>query len=89
MRVSLELKDNTKYVYDISIIEEGTDFDFLSYGKVEIYYTYIDTYNVIKISKIIVNGVPNGILKDKYDDCFDIRPYKYIHILHKNSKKSK
>lgn len=85
LKVYLELKDDIKYVYNISIIEEGTDFDFLSYGKVEIHYNYIND-DISTIKKIIVNGISNGILKDKYDDCFDIRPSKYIHILHKYSQ---
>ena len=68
-------KTDNVYVYDISVIEETPTSDFIAYGIVEIYY---DNKG---ITKIIVNNVENGCLKDKYDDCFDIQPHHYINLI--------
>ncbi len=75
----LESKDKEKYVYSITIIEEGTTFDFVALGKVEIYYQIRDSK--IKLKQILVNGVINGPLHDRYNDCFNIRPEDYLHLL--------
>jgi hypothetical protein len=75
----LESKDAEKYVYSITIIEEGSTFDFMALGKVEIYYQIRDSK--IKLKQILVNGVINGPLHDKYNDCFNIRPEDYLHLL--------
>ena len=40
---NLEYNDNEKYIYSISIIEEGNAFDFVALGKVEIYYKIINS----------------------------------------------
>jgi len=76
---NLEYNDNEKYIYSISIIEEGNAFDFVALGKVEIYYKIINSK--IQIKNILVNGVINGELHDKYNDCFYIRPEHYLHLL--------
>ena len=68
-------KSDTKYVYDISIIEETPSNDNHAYGIVEI---YLDNN---QITKIIVNDVEDGDLHDKYNDCFDIKPSGYMGVI--------
>ena len=78
LTVSLKSKDNTKYVYKISIIEEEPSSEFVADGTVEI------LYDSSGINEIIVNGVKDGLLRDKYNDSFNITPEHYIHILYKS-----
>ena len=84
INIVLVSKSDNKYIYDIEIIERIPSGTFIASGTVEIDYN--NQYQEInKIEKIIVNGVEDGLLNDIYNDCFDIYPYKYIHILHKNN----
>ena len=69
-------KSDTKYIYDITIIEETPTNDFLAHGKVEI---CLDNQ---QISKIIVNDIENGYLHDKYNDCFNIKPSDYMGVIY-------
>jgi hypothetical protein len=73
-------KSDNVYVYDISVIEETQKSDFLAFGIVEIHYDGVD------ITKIIVNNVENGCLKDKYDDCFNIKPFCYMNLIYSKYK---
>jgi len=70
----LEIKDNY-YKYYICIQEEITRAHFVATGIVEF---FLQGKNIISI---VVNGVENGKLHDKYDDSFDIRPEDYLHII--------
>jgi hypothetical protein len=76
----LKEKTDNKYVYYISITEEMGRFHFVSKGNVEIYYNITENSNS-SINNIIVNGIENGILKDKYGDNFNITPNIYVHLL--------
>ena len=75
--VNLGSKSDTKYVFDIQILEEYSSSTFLASGTVEIYFRHN------QIEKIIVNGYEDGPLTDLYNDNFDIYPHQYINILHK------
>jgi hypothetical protein len=73
----LENNDNY-YKYNITIQEEWSYASSVAYGTVEI---FVDNN---KINKVIVNDIENGTLKDKYNDCFDINPNKYLHLIYNN-----
>ncbi len=77
LAIELISKTDSKYMYDITIVEGTQTSTFVASGKVEIYFTHN------QIEKIIVNGVDDGSLNDKYNDCFTIYPHKYINILRK------
>ncbi len=79
---SLNSKDENKYVYDVMIKEQTNTAEFVAIGKVEIYYNIVDSN--IKFKQILVNGVINGPLHDKYNDCFIIYIETYLHLLVKN-----
>ncbi len=72
-------KTDTEYIYSIRVAESIPNGDFLALGTVKIIY---DSNNK-KISKIYVNDIEDGMLHDKYNDCFDIYPSSYIHLLKK------
>ena len=72
-------KTDTEYIYSIQITESIPTGDFVALGTVKIIY---DSNNK-KISKIYVNDIEDGMLHDKYDDCFDVYPSTYIHLLKK------
>jgi hypothetical protein len=74
-------KTSDLYSYDIIIQEETTSGHFVACGKVNI---YLENGN---IKEIFVNGVKDGKLYDKYDDCFSIHPEQYIHLICINSKR--
>lgn len=73
-------KIDNVYSYNISIIEETPTADFHAFGIVEIHY------NDGNINKIIVNHKENGYLHDKYNDCFDIKPDHYMHLIYSKYK---
>jgi len=70
-------KTDTEYIYSISVFESIPNGDFLALGTVKI------MYDSNKITNIYVNDVLNGLLHDRYNDCFDIAPSDYIHLLKK------
>ena len=72
-------KTDTYYNYSIQVNETaGVAYGGVGYSEdVKIYYV-----NGI-ISRITVNGVENGNLHDQYDDCFNIKPDMYMHIINK------
>ena len=80
MFIHLREKTDTYYNYSIQVNETaGVAYGGVGYGEdVKIYYV-----NGI-ISRITVNGVENGNLHDQYDDCFNIKPDMYMHIINKN-----
>jgi hypothetical protein len=83
-------KSDNKYIYDITIIEETLNNDNHAYGMVEIYYSKKNSHpnnsedERQSIDKIIVNNVENGFLRDKYNDCFNIKPDDYMSIIYSN-----
>lgn len=72
-------KINNEYIYSIQITESIPMANFVATGTVKIIY---DSNNK-QISKIYVNDIEGGMLHDKYNDCFDIYPSSYIHLLKK------
>ena len=70
-------KNKNEYIYSIRIAESIPNGDFLALGTVKIMYNYN------KITSVYVNDVLNGMLEDRYNDCFDIYPFRYIHLLKK------
>jgi hypothetical protein len=79
LSVSLKNKTNNTYTFDITVTETYS-YQNVAKGTVEIQY---DKNN---ITSVLVNGVQNGSLEDKYSDCFNIYPHRYLHILYKNYK---
>jgi hypothetical protein len=77
-RIHIQLKEKTtsRYIFSITIIETANYYQNVASGNVEIYY------NQDGIEKILVNGVEGGYLEDKYQDCFNISPDRYLHILY-------
>lgn len=69
-------KNDMYYKYNISVIQECTYGNSVAHGEVEIYY------NESGLQNIIVNGKPFGDLTDRYNDCFEISPDSYIHLIY-------
>ena len=65
----ITITQHPDHVY-VGIIEEDIAATFVASGNI----TFVD-------GDIYVNGVKNGLLTDKYDDCFVIKPLRYIHLL--------
>jgi hypothetical protein len=76
IHITLKEKTTSRYIFSITIIETVNYYQNVAFGNVEIYY------NQDGIEKILVNGIEDGYLEDKYDDCFDISPESYLHILY-------
>ncbi len=76
LSVNLNKKTDSYYSYHIYIVECWSTHENVARGDVEIYY------NQSGIEKILVNGVENACLEDKYQDCFNISPDRYLHILY-------
>ncbi len=76
LSVNLNKKTELYYSFHIYIVECWGTHENVAFGDVEIYY------NQDGIEKILVNGVEGGCLKDKYQDCFNISPESYLHILY-------
>ena len=71
---------NLSYTYHIHLSFDDGYGHYIAHGNVII--TCIkDEQNNRYISDINVNGTHNGALHDRYNDCFDIYPYEYLHIL--------
>ncbi len=70
--------NNDYYAYNINIKEEWNRGSSIAYGKVELFLKNN------KIDKVIVNNVENGMLFDKYNNCFNISPREYLHLIYKN-----
>jgi hypothetical protein len=77
LSVNLNKKTESYYSYHIYIVECWNTHENVALGDVEIYY------NQFGIEKILVNGVENACLEDRYKDCFNISPDSYLHILYK------
>ena len=74
--IMLKCKTETYYEFQIGICEYSGYYINTASGNVKIYYDQNG------INKVLVNDVENGILEDRYNDCFDITPQRYLHILH-------
>jgi hypothetical protein len=79
MSISCLQKNETHYTYDLSIIKESNYGNSVAFGKVKIYY------DESGITSILVNDEENAYLHDRYDDCFDISPEAYRHLLYNKS----
>lgn len=75
-------KTSSSYNYGITVQEEIISGHFVAYGNINI---HLEKDNSIK--EIFVNGVKDGKLYDKYDDCFSIYPEQYIHLIYTNSRR--
>ena len=75
--VSLMNKCESYYTYYLRIILESNVgyLGGVAIGEVKIYFDRNG------ISKVFVNDIENGNLIDRYDDCFDISPDEYLHLL--------
>lgn len=70
----------SEYTYDLHLsLDDGYGI-FVAYGQVKIYCS-TDEHNNKYIADVLVNGVSNGPLHDKYNDCFNIYPYEYLPFL--------
>jgi hypothetical protein len=70
----------SEYTYNLQLsLDDGYGI-FTAYGQVKIYCS-TDEQNNKYIADVLVNGVSNGPLHDKYNDCFDIYPYEYLPFL--------
>ncbi len=70
----------TEYTYNLSMKLDDGHGTYVAYGEIKIYCA-VDENNKKYLADVLVNNVSNGPLHDKYDDCFDIYPYEYLHIL--------
>ena len=75
-------KTSELYSYDVTVQEETNLGHSVAHGKVDIHLK-----NGNEIKEIFVNGVKNGKLHDKYNDCFSIYPEEYIHLICVNSRR--
>lgn len=80
LSVNLNKKTESYYSYHIYIVECWGTHENVALGDVDIYY------NQTGIEKILVNGVENAFLEDRYKDSFDISHYRYLHILYNQKK---
>ncbi len=70
----------SEYTYNLNLSLDDGHGQYVAYGEVKIYYSTDENDNKY-ISDVLVNGVSNGPLHDKYNDCFNIYPYEYLPIL--------
>ncbi len=80
LSVNLNKKTDSYYSFHIYIVECWGRHENVALGDVEIYY------NQTGIEKILVNGIEDGFLEDRYKDCFNISPDSYLHILFNQKK---
>ena len=73
-------KNDEYYLYHIQITEYA-DVGFGGVGHSDDIKIY---YNQGIIDNIVVDGVVDGPLRDKYNDSFNITPNMYVHIINKN-----
>ena len=72
-------KTDKYYQYSIQVNETaGVASGGIGSGDVKI------NINDGVITSIVVDGVENGCLRDMYNDCFNIKPDMYMHIINKN-----
>ena len=82
MFVSLNEKTDDYYIYSVQINERAGDygtFGGVGYGVVKFYHV-----NGI-ICGIVVDDVEQGALRDMYNDCFNITPDMYVHIINQKN----
>lgn len=76
LSIHLNKKTESYYSFHIYIVECWGRHENVALGDVDIYY------NQDSIEKILVNGIKDACLEDRYNDCFNISPDRYLHILY-------
>ncbi len=73
-------KTDKYYQYSIQVNETAG----VGYGGIGFSEDVKININDGLITNIVVDGVENGSLRDMYNDCFNIKPDMYMHIINKN-----
>ena len=76
LSIHLNKKTESYYSFHIYIVECWGRHENVALGDVDIYY------NQDSIEKILVNGIKDACLEYRYNDCFNISPDRYLHILY-------
>ena len=77
--IALLQKTDEYYEYHLNVVSESNYGNSVANGDVKIYY------DESGITSILVNDEENAYLHDRYDDCFDISPEAYRHLLYNKS----